>query len=219
ERLRPDCPAVPEQHVEGDEAGRDLGREPADAALGGVQARLHGVEVERPAALDHDLAVERRAGRQQLAEGPQLGKVAQERPAVSRQEAQLAGDVLEQAAEAVPLRLELPARPVGQLAHEQRLHGRERYGRIELCRALHGLLAAGSCHGGTLAEAGGADAVLTISGSMRRVAVTGLGAVTPIGNDVRSTWEAALAGRSGVDTIRAFDASAFPVRIAAEVKG
>ncbi len=54
---------------------------------------------------------------------------------------------------------------------------------------------------------------------MRRVAVTGLGAVTPIGNDVRSTWEAALAGRSGVDTIRAFDASAFPVRIAAEVKG
>ncbi len=53
---------------------------------------------------------------------------------------------------------------------------------------------------------------------MRRVAVTGLGAVTPIGNDVRSTWEAAVAGRSGVDTIRAFDASGFPVRIAAEVK-
>jgi 3-oxoacyl-[acyl-carrier-protein] synthase II len=54
---------------------------------------------------------------------------------------------------------------------------------------------------------------------MRRVAVTGLGAVTPLGHDVRSTWEGALAGRSGVDFIRSFDASGFPVRIASEVKG
>ncbi len=53
---------------------------------------------------------------------------------------------------------------------------------------------------------------------MRRVVVTGLGAVTPIGLDARSTWAAAVAGRSGVDWIRAFDASEFPVRIAAEVK-
>src|SRR5215211_3996413 len=53
---------------------------------------------------------------------------------------------------------------------------------------------------------------------MTRVVVTGLGAVTPIGNDVASSWEAALAGRSGVDFIRAFDASEFPVRVAAEVK-
>jgi 3-oxoacyl-[acyl-carrier-protein] synthase II len=53
---------------------------------------------------------------------------------------------------------------------------------------------------------------------MRRVAVTGLGAVTPLGNDVRSTWDSALAGRSGVDWIRSFDASEYPVRIAAEVK-
>jgi 3-oxoacyl-[acyl-carrier-protein] synthase II len=53
---------------------------------------------------------------------------------------------------------------------------------------------------------------------MRRVAVTGLGAVTPIGNDARSTWEAAVAGRSGVDWIRSFDASGLPVRVAAEVK-
>ncbi|MGH3034624.1 MAG: beta-ketoacyl synthase N-terminal-like domain-containing protein, partial [Gaiellaceae bacterium] len=53
---------------------------------------------------------------------------------------------------------------------------------------------------------------------MRRVAVTGLGAVTPLGNDVPSTWRAALAGESGVDFIHAFDASDFPVRIAAEVK-
>jgi 3-oxoacyl-[acyl-carrier-protein] synthase II len=54
---------------------------------------------------------------------------------------------------------------------------------------------------------------------MRRVAVTGLGAVTPVGNDHRSTWESAVAGRSGIDFISSFDASGFPVRIAAEVKG
>jgi 3-oxoacyl-[acyl-carrier-protein] synthase II len=53
---------------------------------------------------------------------------------------------------------------------------------------------------------------------VRRVVVTGLGAVTPIGNDAPSTWRAAVAGRSGVDWIRSFDASEFPVRIAAEVK-
>ncbi len=53
---------------------------------------------------------------------------------------------------------------------------------------------------------------------MRRVVVTGLGALTPIGNDARATWRAALAGESGIDWIRAFDASEYPVRIAAEVK-
>jgi 3-oxoacyl-[acyl-carrier-protein] synthase II len=53
---------------------------------------------------------------------------------------------------------------------------------------------------------------------MRRVAVTGLGAVTPLGHDARSTWEGAVAGRSGVDFIQSFDASGFPVTIAAEVK-
>jgi len=53
---------------------------------------------------------------------------------------------------------------------------------------------------------------------MRRIVVTGLGAVTPVGNDAPSTWRAALAGESGIDFIRSFDASGFPVRIAAEVK-
>jgi 3-oxoacyl-[acyl-carrier-protein] synthase II len=53
---------------------------------------------------------------------------------------------------------------------------------------------------------------------MRRVAVTGLGAVTPIGNDAPSTWRAAVAGESGIDFIRSFDTSGFPVRVAAEVK-
>jgi 3-oxoacyl-[acyl-carrier-protein] synthase II len=53
---------------------------------------------------------------------------------------------------------------------------------------------------------------------MRRVAVTGLGAVTPIGKDARTTWRAAVAGESGIDWIKSFDASEFPVRVAAEVK-
>jgi 3-oxoacyl-[acyl-carrier-protein] synthase II len=53
---------------------------------------------------------------------------------------------------------------------------------------------------------------------MRRVVVTGLGAVTPIGGDARETWRAAVAGESGIDWISSFDASDFPVRVAAEVK-
>src|SRR5580765_5586192 len=53
---------------------------------------------------------------------------------------------------------------------------------------------------------------------MKRVAVTGLGAVTPIGNDAPSTWRAAVEGRSGIDWIRSFDTDGLPVRVAAEVK-
>ncbi|MDQ3866213.1 MAG: beta-ketoacyl-ACP synthase II [Actinomycetota bacterium] len=53
---------------------------------------------------------------------------------------------------------------------------------------------------------------------MKRVAITGLGAVTPLGNDAKTTWEALVSGRSGIDFIRGFDASGFPVRIAGEVK-
>jgi 3-oxoacyl-[acyl-carrier-protein] synthase II len=53
---------------------------------------------------------------------------------------------------------------------------------------------------------------------MRRVVITGMGAVTPLGNDLPTTWSRLLAGRSGVDTIKAFDPSPFPVQIAAEVK-
>ena len=54
---------------------------------------------------------------------------------------------------------------------------------------------------------------------MRRVAVTGVGAVTPLGLDVPSTWAAAQAGDSGIDWISAFDTDGLPVRVAGEVKG
>jgi 3-oxoacyl-[acyl-carrier-protein] synthase II len=53
---------------------------------------------------------------------------------------------------------------------------------------------------------------------MRRVVVTGLGAITPIGNTAPDTWRAAVDGKSGIDFIRAFDADGLPVRVAAEVK-
>ena len=52
----------------------------------------------------------------------------------------------------------------------------------------------------------------------RRVVITGLGLVTPVGIGVEQTWEALCAGKSGVGEITHFDASAYPTRIAAEVK-
>lgn len=52
-----------------------------------------------------------------------------------------------------------------------------------------------------------------------QVVVTGFGAVTPVGNDRESTWQALVKGVSGVDTITAFDPSGLPTQIAAEVKG
>ena len=54
---------------------------------------------------------------------------------------------------------------------------------------------------------------------MDRVVITGLGAITPVGLTARETWEALLAGRSGVSKITSFDASHLPVKIAGEVKG
>ncbi|MFV2070760.1 MAG: beta-ketoacyl-ACP synthase II, partial [Pirellulales bacterium] len=53
---------------------------------------------------------------------------------------------------------------------------------------------------------------------MRRVVVTGLGAVCPAGNSVGEAWDTVLAGRSAVDTISLFDASSLPVQIAAEAR-
>lgn len=52
----------------------------------------------------------------------------------------------------------------------------------------------------------------------KRVAITGLGVVSPLGNNLESTWSNLMAGQSGISTISHFDASAFPTRIAAEVK-
>jgi 3-oxoacyl-[acyl-carrier-protein] synthase II len=53
----------------------------------------------------------------------------------------------------------------------------------------------------------------------KRVVITGLGCISPVGNNVKDTWSALLAGRSGAAPITAFDASAHKTRFAAEVKG
>ena len=53
----------------------------------------------------------------------------------------------------------------------------------------------------------------------RRVVVTGMGMITPVGNDVATTWRSLIEGKSGTAPITKFDASKFPVRFAAEVKG
>ncbi|MCI0347004.1 MAG: beta-ketoacyl-[acyl-carrier-protein] synthase II, partial [Chloroflexi bacterium] len=53
----------------------------------------------------------------------------------------------------------------------------------------------------------------------RRVVVTGVGLISPVGIGTEETWRGLLAGRSGVGPITRFDASAYPTRIAAEVKG
>src|SRR5258707_13673615 len=52
----------------------------------------------------------------------------------------------------------------------------------------------------------------------RRVVVTGLGLVTPVGNSVDVTWSALMQGQSGVDFIKKFDTEKFSVKFAAEVK-
>ncbi len=52
----------------------------------------------------------------------------------------------------------------------------------------------------------------------RRIAVTGIGCVSPVGNDIDTAWENICAGRSGIGRITAFDASSLETRIAAEVK-
>jgi 3-oxoacyl-[acyl-carrier-protein] synthase II len=53
---------------------------------------------------------------------------------------------------------------------------------------------------------------------MRRVVVTGMGMVTPVGRDLETTWSALLEGKSGVGRITLFDSESFPTRIAAEVR-
>ena len=53
----------------------------------------------------------------------------------------------------------------------------------------------------------------------KRVVVTGMGAITPLGNDVETFWNGLLAGKSGVGAITRFDTTEFSVKIAAEVKG
>lgn len=53
---------------------------------------------------------------------------------------------------------------------------------------------------------------------MRRVVITGIGCVTPVGNTVETTWKALLKGQSGIDTIKGFDTDGFSVTFGGEIK-
>lgn len=53
---------------------------------------------------------------------------------------------------------------------------------------------------------------------MRRVVVTGMGAITPVGNSVQETWQSLIAGKNGIGRIQAFDAEKYKAKLAAEVK-
>ena len=66
---------------------------------------------------------------------------------------------------------------------------------------------------GTRAAAG------TIARGMQRIAITGIGSVSPVGLSTDEAWEALLAGHSGIAEITQFDASDMPIRVAGEVKG
>ena len=53
---------------------------------------------------------------------------------------------------------------------------------------------------------------------MRRVVITGMGALSPVANGARATWDALIAGRSGIERITLFDPSPYPQQLAGEVK-
>ena len=55
--------------------------------------------------------------------------------------------------------------------------------------------------------------------SKRRVVITGMGIVSPIGLDLAENWQSILTGKSGISQITQFDAAGFPATIAGEVKG
>src|SRR5262249_55081334 len=125
ERLLPERGALPEKDVEGDEPGRRLRRQLPNAALGRMQPHLQEGEPEPAPLLADDLAVARGVRRKRLAELAQLREVAEQRPAVTAPQRELVAVVLEHAAEAVPLRLVLPAVAERQLVHELGFHGWE----------------------------------------------------------------------------------------------
>ena len=110
-------------------------RELGDAARGGMQAHLQGVEGKLPGDRDRQLAVEHETlARQRKDKLDDFGEVAPERLARFGEKLGLAGVPESEAAKAVPFRLELPARLVGQRVDRARLHRRNEIGRNRFIR-------------------------------------------------------------------------------------
>ena len=59
---------------------------------------------------------------------------------------------------------------------------------------------------------------LTMNTELRRVVITGMGAISPIGNDLPTIWDNLMKGYCGIDFIKSFDTTDLPVKIAAELK-
>ncbi len=75
------------------------------------------------------------------------------------------------------------------------------------------------CHGGQFRQHWQSVSCGGPSLSRRRVVVTGLGIVSPLGSTVATAWDGIVNGRSGIGLITKMDLSAFPVRIGGEVQG
>jgi 3-oxoacyl-[acyl-carrier-protein] synthase II len=60
---------------------------------------------------------------------------------------------------------------------------------------------------------------MAVDGNKRRVVVTGMGVITPLGHTVREYWDSLLEGKSGAGPITSFDTSEFDTKFACEVKG
>ena len=183
----------------------------------GMQPRLHRVEVEDAVAHDHDLAVERRARREELAERRELGEVAKQRARVARPEVELARGFSSTPRKPSHFGSNCHSSPSGSArTSSASIGGNGTIGSRSAGRSTGSLLRrARAWHRGRRYT--GPSYAL---GSMRtRCRSPAFGAVTPSGSTRRRPGSRRVSGTSGVGWIEAFDASSFPVRIAAEVQG
>lgn len=98
--------------------------------------------------------------------------------------------------------------------------GGDRSKRLAACVDSRKVCGKGEARGGAdgFASASAKRTPYTADMSERRVVITGMGVVSPVGNDLNSFWESLKAGRSGIGPVTRFDVSAYPCRIGGEVR-